>query len=260
MRTASRRESDSRRTRRAPLNTLAIAAGVLAWMTFAGSAFADDKAGAVTDTDELLVDADKPAVETSAGNETSDETGNQSEDSSVSAQSGLVGSEEESESLNGELATPSGDPEILADEAGEDQSREPASKLAENVDLSQPVDPGTMQSEADSGEAEAADSLEPNIPLTYSDEQPSLFLLDAEVPAATSTRLSWSPDQNFDGIAVPTPVLVVNGAKRGPVLCVTAAVHGDELNGIEVVRRVLYDLDPEKLSGAVIGVPIVKRQ
>ena len=39
-----------------------------------------------------------------------------------------------------------------------------------------------------------------------------------------------------------------------------AAVHGDELNGIEIVRRVMHDIDPDKLSGAVIGVPIVNVQ
>jgi predicted deacylase len=59
---------------------------------------------------------------------------------------------------------------------------------------------------------------------------------------------------------VSTPVLVVNGALPGPTLCLTAAVHGDELNGIEMVRRVMHDLDPSKLSGAVIGVPIVNVQ
>ena len=57
-----------------------------------------------------------------------------------------------------------------------------------------------------------------------------------------------------------TPVLVVNGSKPGPVLCLTAAVHGDELNGIEIVRRVLYNLNAVKLSGTVIGVPIVNLQ
>jgi hypothetical protein len=59
---------------------------------------------------------------------------------------------------------------------------------------------------------------------------------------------------------VSTPVLVLNGAFPGPTLCLTAAVHGDELNGIEMVRRVMHDLDPAKLSGAVIGVPIVNVQ
>ncbi|MBX3629435.1 MAG: succinylglutamate desuccinylase/aspartoacylase family protein [Nitrosomonas sp.] len=40
----------------------------------------------------------------------------------------------------------------------------------------------------------------------------------------------------------------------------TAAIHGDELNGIEIVRRILHDLNPGQLSGTVIGVPIVNLQ
>jgi hypothetical protein len=51
--------------------------------------------------------------------------------------------------------------------------------------------------------------------------------------------------------------LVAHGVEPGPVLCLTAAIHGDELNGLEMVRRVLYGLNPRKLSGTVVGVPIV---
>ncbi|WP_346837166.1 succinylglutamate desuccinylase/aspartoacylase family protein [Microbulbifer sp. SAOS-129_SWC] len=87
-----------------------------------------------------------------------------------------------------------------------------------------------------------------------------LRLLGAEVPPATSTRLAWSPTQHFEGVYSSTAVLVVNGAHPGPTLCLTAAIHGDELNGIETVRRVMYNLDKEKLHGAVIGVPIVNLQ
>ena len=87
-----------------------------------------------------------------------------------------------------------------------------------------------------------------------------LILLSTKVPPATATRLAWSPRQSLEGIAMPSPVLVVNGAKDGPVLCLTAALHGDELNGIEMVRRVLYNIDPQSLTGAVIGVPIVNLQ
>ena len=61
-------------------------------------------------------------------------------------------------------------------------------------------------------------------------------------------------------MAISTPVLVVNGAEPGPTLCLTAAVHGDELNGIETVRRIVYNLNPGKLTGTVIGVPIVNIQ
>ena len=46
-------------------------------------------------------------------------------------------------------------------------------------------------------------------------------------------------------------------ASPGPTLCLTAGIHGDELNGIEVVRRILQEIDPSQLHGMVIGVPIV---
>jgi predicted deacylase len=88
----------------------------------------------------------------------------------------------------------------------------------------------------------------------------ALVLLGMELAPGSAARLSWSPTELFEGVPVSTPVLVVNGAKPGPILCLTAAVHGDELNGIEMVRRVLHDIDPDKLAGAVIGVPIVNVQ
>lgn len=104
-------------------------------------------------------------------------------------------------------------------------------------------------------------SAQPAIEQAEQIEGPEPFiLLDTEIPPATATRLAWTPDQSFKGIAVPTPVLVVNGVEPGPVVCLTAAIHGDELNGIEIVRRVLYELEPEELSGTVIGVPIVNLQ
>jgi predicted deacylase len=85
----------------------------------------------------------------------------------------------------------------------------------------------------------------------------SFTLLGNKVLPGTSTRLAWTPGIQIAGLSQPTPVLIVNGAKAGPTLCLTGAVHGDELNGIEIIRRTMYDLDPEKLSGRVVGVPIV---
>ena len=58
-------------------------------------------------------------------------------------------------------------------------------------------------------------------------------------------------------LVMPLPVEVVNGEKSGPVLWVSGVVHGDELNGVEIVRQVLRQLDVAKLAGAVIAVPIV---
>jgi predicted deacylase len=87
-----------------------------------------------------------------------------------------------------------------------------------------------------------------------------LIFLDAEIAPGATERLSWSATELFEGVPVSTPVLVVNGRLAGPTLCLTAAVHGDELNGIEMVRRVMHDINARRLSGAVVGVPIVNLQ
>ena len=88
----------------------------------------------------------------------------------------------------------------------------------------------------------------------------ALRLLGKQVEPGQSARLHWAATELFEGVPVSTPVLVVNGRQDGPVLCLTAAIHGDELNGIEIVRRVMHGVIPEKLSGAIIGVPIVNVQ
>lgn len=82
-------------------------------------------------------------------------------------------------------------------------------------------------------------------------------LLGGEVAPASRAQLRWTTTQSFVGADLSVPVWVSNGAKRGPVLCLTAAIHGDELNGIEVVRRIVHSIAPERLSGVLIGVPIV---
>ena len=87
-----------------------------------------------------------------------------------------------------------------------------------------------------------------------------MMLLNDEIAPGASKRLSWSATELFEGVPVSSPVLVVNGKLAGPTLCLTAAVHGDELNGIEMIRRVMHELNPQRLSGAVIGVPIVNLQ
>ncbi len=62
-----------------------------------------------------------------------------------------------------------------------------------------------------------------------------------------------------DGIGAPVyvPVIVARGQEDGPVLGLTAAVHGNELNGIPVVQRIFQETDLTGLRGSIVGVPIV---
>lgn len=53
------------------------------------------------------------------------------------------------------------------------------------------------------------------------------------------------------------PIIVVNGKYDGPRVWVSAAIHGDELNGIEIVRSVLESVNPKTLHGILIAAPVV---
>jgi uncharacterized protein len=53
------------------------------------------------------------------------------------------------------------------------------------------------------------------------------------------------------------PVRVVRGKTEGPVLFVSAAIHGDEINGVEIIRRLLRLKSLSKLRGSLIAVPVV---
>ena len=53
------------------------------------------------------------------------------------------------------------------------------------------------------------------------------------------------------------PVQVVHGRRPGPVLFVSAAVHGDEINGVEIIRRLLQSRTLDKLKGTLLAVPVV---
>ena len=53
------------------------------------------------------------------------------------------------------------------------------------------------------------------------------------------------------------PVHILRGAKDGPRLFVSAAIHGDELNGTEIIRRLLKQPALKRLRGTLVAVPIV---
>ncbi|MDF1796381.1 MAG: succinylglutamate desuccinylase/aspartoacylase family protein [Coxiellaceae bacterium] len=69
--------------------------------------------------------------------------------------------------------------------------------------------------------------------------------------------LSLPMPKLYDWTPLTMPVHVIRGEKPGPVLCVTAAVHGDEVNGVEIVRRLLKKPFLKKIAGTLIAIPIV---
>lgn len=84
------------------------------------------------------------------------------------------------------------------------------------------------------------------------------FTIGGQQVAAGERRLIDMPVSKLSNhTPVSLPVHVLHGERPGPAMFVTAAVHGDELNGVEIIRRVLRTLQPGNISGTLLCVPVV---
>jgi len=82
-------------------------------------------------------------------------------------------------------------------------------------------------------------------------------ILNTQVEPGTRTVIDMPTPKLSSHTKVDMPVHVVHGKKDGPVLFLSAAIHGDELNGIEIIRRVLAIKGLDKMKGTLIAVPVV---
>lgn len=86
---------------------------------------------------------------------------------------------------------------------------------------------------------------------------PDLVIGGVPVGPLEKREIHLRASESFSAAEVEIPLVVVRGEQRGPTLCLVAGIHGDELNGIEVVRRVVEAVQPADLRGTLIGAPIV---
>lgn len=82
-------------------------------------------------------------------------------------------------------------------------------------------------------------------------------IADQAVPAGKVRRLELPVSRLPTGAEMSIPVVVVNGKVDGPSVWLSAAVHGDELNGVEIIRRALEHVDVHRLRGTLIAVPVL---
>ena len=81
-------------------------------------------------------------------------------------------------------------------------------------------------------------------------------LAGTEVRAGRLGRVDIPTGTLISGSPISLGVQVAHGRHDGPTVFLTAAIHGDEILGVEVIRRVLDALAPVALSGTVLAVPI----
>ncbi|MDG1287869.1 MAG: succinylglutamate desuccinylase/aspartoacylase family protein [Rickettsiales bacterium] len=78
------------------------------------------------------------------------------------------------------------------------------------------------------------------------------------VPSGQRKQIEIPIAKLFDYTEMKIPVEVVRGTEEGPVLFISAAIHGDEINGVEIIKRILSRKKAlSKIKGTLIAVPIV---
>jgi uncharacterized protein len=87
--------------------------------------------------------------------------------------------------------------------------------------------------------------------------RPSFAIGPNRVRAGSRQEVGLPIAKLVTGADVTLPVLVIHGRNEGPTVWVDAAIHGDEVGGVDIIRRVLAGIDPKTLNGTLIAVPVV---
>lgn len=78
-----------------------------------------------------------------------------------------------------------------------------------------------------------------------------------EIPAGASRDVRLAVSESYSSMTVQIPIHIRRAELEGPVVFVTAALHGDEINGTGAVRQLIRDEDFRLLRGSVILVPVL---
>lgn len=82
---------------------------------------------------------------------------------------------------------------------------------------------------------------------------------DQKVGPGESALLEWKISESPTHQSIMVPLHILRGHAPGPVVLVTSAIHGDEINGVAIVRRLLQALDGKLAAGTLVAVPVVNR-
>lgn len=71
----------------------------------------------------------------------------------------------------------------------------------------------------------------------------SIIIGDEKIKPGQRKTILLPMPKLYDWTPICLPIHVINGPEEGPTLCITAAIHGDEINGVEIIRRLLKKKD-----------------
>ncbi len=84
-----------------------------------------------------------------------------------------------------------------------------------------------------------------------------LTIADQNIPLGANLIIDVPLPDLYMHTSLSMPVQVIRGHRKGPTLFISAAVHGDEINGVEIIRRLVKSKALKNLKGTIITVPVV---
>jgi predicted deacylase len=85
----------------------------------------------------------------------------------------------------------------------------------------------------------------------------SFTLLGETIKPGSHAQLELTAPASYGNAVMAIPVYVFHGKKPGPCLFVSGAIHGDEINGAEIIRRLLKSSALKSIQGTLIAIPVV---
>lgn len=84
-----------------------------------------------------------------------------------------------------------------------------------------------------------------------------IIITGEKISPGSKREISLKISEFYTSNPVYIPVIVAHGVDEGPKIFITAAIHGNEINGVEIVGRLSSEIDPGALKGSILFVPIV---
>ncbi|GHA36127.1 succinylglutamate desuccinylase [Salinimicrobium marinum] len=89
------------------------------------------------------------------------------------------------------------------------------------------------------------------------DENNVLELLGKRISPGKGATINFNMAKLYTATSVEVPIIIERAKKPGPVVLITAGIHGDEINGVEVVRQLIVREINKPAIGTVICIPII---
>ncbi|MBK8583687.1 MAG: succinylglutamate desuccinylase/aspartoacylase family protein [Flavobacteriales bacterium] len=93
--------------------------------------------------------------------------------------------------------------------------------------------------------------------LTQISHPDAMTILGEAIPLGTSRRMDLGIASLFTDTPVEVPIIIERSAIPGPTVLITAGIHGDEVNGVEVVRQIISHGVNKPAKGSIICIPVV---